>query len=256
MLSVFCEIPVAVPHYNNRYAVTIDRMAGISALDQAARKALEASFLSAFPADALDELLADAIRLDIPAGGVPYRESDLPRAGLVVSGLVRVYMTSREGRQVTVRYARPGEMLGVPALVGGPVPVNVQAVTDATLLALSTRTLIKLAKKNASIAWALAQETSERLYALLEELAGNTFSTVRERTARHLLDLAAERQHDRALIVPATQQEIADAVGSVREVVARALHQLAVEGLVKTTSEGIVILDPAGLHAVAWRKDL
>ena len=76
---------------------------------------MEASFLSAFPDDALDELLADAIYLDIPAVGVPYRESDLPRAGLVINGLVRVYMTSREGRQVTVRYARRGDMLGVPA---------------------------------------------------------------------------------------------------------------------------------------------
>ncbi len=229
-------------------------MAGISAFDPATRKALEASFLSTFPADALEELLGDALRLDLPAGSVPYRESGLPRAGLVVSGLVRVYMTSREGRQVTVRYARPGEMLGVPALVGGPVPVNVQAVTDATLLALNTHTLESLAKQNAAIAWALAQETSERLYAVLEELAGNTFSSVRERCARHLLDLAAESQQEHRLIAAVTQQEIADAVGSVREVVARALHQLDVEGLLKTTPEGIVILDPAGLYAVAWRK--
>lgn len=231
-------------------------MPGIDTLDRSTRQALEQSFLSAFPEAALAQLLADAIRLDIPAGGVPYRESDLPRAGLIINGLVRVYMTSPEGRQVTVRYARSGEMLGIPALVGGPVPVNVQAVTDASILALNTKTLETIAKKNAAIAWALAEETSERLYAVLEELAGNTFGSVRERTARHLLDLAAERQHDRTLIAPVTQQEIADAVGSVREVVARALHQLSAEGLVKTTPEGIVVLDPAGLHTVARRKRL
>jgi len=37
----------------------------------------------------------------------------------------------------------------------------------------------------------------------------------------------------------------------VREVISRALRQLDADGLVKTTPEGILILDPAGLHAVA-----
>lgn len=230
-------------------------MPGIDALDLTARKAFDASLLSTLPVDTIEALLTDAMRIDIPAGSIPYRESDVPRVGLVISGLVRVYMTSREGRQVTIRYSRSGEMLGIPAIVGGPVPVNVQAVTDVSLLMLNSLTLTTLAKQNASVAWAMAQETSERLYGLLEELADNTFSTVRQRTARHLLDLAAERQHDRRLIAPVTQQEVADAVGSVREVVARTLHQLVVEGLVETTSEGIVILDPPGLHAIAWGKN-
>jgi CRP/FNR family transcriptional regulator, cyclic AMP receptor protein len=38
---------------------------------------------------------------------------------LVVRGLIRVYMTSPEGRQVTVRYARACDVLGIAVLVGG-----------------------------------------------------------------------------------------------------------------------------------------
>ena len=226
-------------------------MAGISAFDLPTRKAIEASLLSSFPTDKLEALLADAFRIDIPAGGEPYRESDVPRAGIVITGLVRVYMTSRQGRQVTVRYSRAGEMLGVPTVVGGPVPVNVQAVTDSSLLMLNSNTLVSLAKTDAAVAWALAQETSERLYAVLEELAENVFSSVRQRTAHHLLDLAAERQQDHLLFAPVTQQQLADSAGTVREVISRALRQLDADGLVKTTPEGILILDPAGLHAVA-----
>ncbi len=233
-------------------------MALLDSLDPATRQALNASLLAKFPPAALETLLSDAIRLDIPAGGMPYRQGDFPRTGLVVKGLVRVFMTSQAGRQVTVRYARPGELLGVPALVGGPVPVNVQAVTEISLLMLNTRAIETIARADGEIAWALAEETSQRLYAVLEELAGNTFGSVRERTARHLLNLAAERQltSGKILIASVTQQEIADAVGSVREVVARALRQLSEEGLLKNTPDGIVILEPAGLLEVSLGANL
>jgi CRP/FNR family cyclic AMP-dependent transcriptional regulator len=46
-----------------------------------------------------------------------------------------------------------------------------------------------------------------------------------------------------------SQQELADAAGSVREVVARALRDLRVAGIVATAGDSVVILDPARLHA-------
>ena len=49
----------------------------------------------------------------------------------VLDGLLRVYMHAGDGRQVTVRYARAGDLLGVPSLVGGPAPVFVQAIVPA-----------------------------------------------------------------------------------------------------------------------------
>jgi CRP/FNR family transcriptional regulator len=47
--------------------------------------------------------------------------------------------------------------------------------------------------------------------------------------------------------VRTTQQELADAVGSVREVVTRTLHRLRGEGLIETSRDEIVLLDPVGL---------
>lgn len=52
---------------------------------------------------ARQKLLSDAFKIEVPAGGMIYREGADPRAVLVVDGLVRVYMTSPQGRQVTVR---------------------------------------------------------------------------------------------------------------------------------------------------------
>jgi CRP/FNR family cyclic AMP-dependent transcriptional regulator len=64
------------------------------------------SFLGRLPSEVVDALLADGERTDYPAGSTVYREGSAPRAALVLHGLLRVYMTSPEGRQVTVRYAR------------------------------------------------------------------------------------------------------------------------------------------------------
>jgi CRP/FNR family transcriptional regulator, cyclic AMP receptor protein len=75
---------------------------------------------------------------------------------LVVEGLLRVYMTSAEGRQVTVRYARGADVLGIAVLVGGPVNVSVQAVAPSSLFRIDARTLTSAARQDARVAWAVA----------------------------------------------------------------------------------------------------
>src|SRR6266581_4918619 len=126
-----------------------------------------------------------------------------PRAALVVQGLIRVYMTSLEGRQVTVRYARPGDVLGIAVLVGGPANVGVQAVAPSSLFRISSRALTAAARRDARMAWAVAEELNRRLYATLQQTAVNAFGSVRQRVAAHLLDLASAQQQPRGPLVAA-----------------------------------------------------
>jgi CRP/FNR family transcriptional regulator len=219
-------------------------------------EALSRSAFAALPPALRSALTQDAIPIAVPAGSTMYYEEDEPRCGLVITGLIRVYMTSPDGRQVTVRYAHAGDLLGIAAAVGGPAPVSVQILTDAALLMLNVQTVQALGQTEPRFGWLLAQEVARRLYDTLEMLAGNTFGSLRQRIARHLLDLAASRQQGRDLIVKVTQQELADAVGSVRPVVARILRDLRAEGIVTTTSDGMVILKPAELHANTWSPEV
>jgi CRP/FNR family transcriptional regulator, cyclic AMP receptor protein len=133
-------------------------------------EAIKSSYLSAFPPAGLKQLLIESVRLDVPAGSMLYRESEEPKVGLVLTGLFRVYMTSAEGRQVTVRYARRGNVLGTAVVVGGPVEVRVQALVDSAILIFSVQTLQHLGRTDARIAWAIAEEVTHRLYAALGEL--------------------------------------------------------------------------------------
>jgi CRP/FNR family cyclic AMP-dependent transcriptional regulator len=218
--------------------------------------ALAGSFLGELPDDLIERLLATGDRIEYPAGSTLYRERSSPRAVLVVRGLLRVYMSSPEGRQVTVRYARARDVLGIAVLVAGPADVGVQTLADCTLFRIDAGLLTTAARNDSRVGWAMAQELSRRLYENLQQTAVNAFGTVRQRVATHLLDLASTQQSPRGeLVAQVSQQELADAVGSVREVVARVLRDFRLARLVATSADSVHILDATGLHDQTWNPD-
>jgi CRP/FNR family transcriptional regulator len=210
---------------------------------------------AALPFATVESLMAGGKVTSYPPGQTVYAEADAEGLAVIVEGPLRVYMHASDGRQVTVRYVRPGDLLGVPALVAGPAPVFVQTITDATVFFFDAARVKQAARRDASIAWAFAEESVHRLYGVLEELAGHAFASVRQRVARHLLDLAASRPApDGRLTAQLSQQDLANSVGSVREVVARVLAELRAEPLVRTSAGRVEILDPVRLSRQLWSR--
>jgi CRP/FNR family transcriptional regulator len=213
-----------------------------SLLDEFARDGLRGGFLFTLPHDAVERLLAEAIRINVPAGALIYRDEDRPGVLVVVSGLLRVFLSSADGRQVTVRYARSGDVAGLALVLGGPGPMSIQAITGASVLALGVDTLHSLIASEPGVARACAEELTRQLYRALDDISEQAFLSVRQRVIRHLLDLASAGEASHPL-VHASQQELADAVGSVREVVTRTLHQLREEGLIDTARDEVILLE-------------
>src|SRR5262245_16990821 len=214
--------------------------------------AVARSHLARIPDDLLGPLLADARRLRVPAGSLFRREGEPgAHAELVVTGLVRVFVSSPDGRTLTVRYCRPGALIGVVSLFRARyvMPGGIQALVDSDLLVLGAAGLRAASERDLAVAAALLGELSERVHWFVAEIPGASFATVRQRIARHLLDLAADHQRGTRLVAPISQQALADAVGTVREVVVRALAELRRDGLVATGDGGIRILDPDRLAA-------
>jgi CRP/FNR family transcriptional regulator, cyclic AMP receptor protein len=225
-----------------------------SRLDDAERGAIAASHLGSLPAAATAELTREASRLRVPAGGQLHRAGESSaHCELVVAGLARAYVTAADGRTMTVRYCRPGALIGVVSLFrpGFSLPAAIDAVTAVRLLVLRPSAVRFAAARDPRVASALLEELSERVVSFIAEIPGSAFSTVRQRVARHLLDLAVERRGGGELVVAIHQQELADAVGTVREVVVRALRELRRDGLMLTRRDGIVLLDPERLAAEA-----
>jgi CRP/FNR family cyclic AMP-dependent transcriptional regulator len=210
---------------------------------------------ASLPIETIESLIDGGKVVDFRSGHTLYAEADASGLAVVLDGLVRVYMHASDGRQVTVRYARAGDLLGVPSVVGGPAPVFVQAVVSGKVFMFDADRVKRAAQQDVSIAWTFAQESVHRLYDVLEELAGNTFASVRQRVVRHLLDLAASRSSsDGRLTAFVSQQDLANGVGSVREVVARVLAELRAERLVRTSPGRVEILDPVAMSRQLWSR--
>jgi CRP/FNR family transcriptional regulator, cyclic AMP receptor protein len=159
---------------------------------------------------------------------------------------------------MTVRYCRPGALLGVMSLfmTGFAMPAATQALVDAEVLRMSATVARRLGTYDLRVARAFLGELSERALSFVYEIPGGAFATVRQRVARHLLDLASARvgeqptsdhQAGHELLVQVSQQELANAAGTVREVVVRVLRELRQDGVVRTERDRIVLLEPGRL---------
>jgi CRP-like cAMP-binding protein len=172
-------------------------------LDDDTRAAMEASNLRSLLPEVVARLADDASRVRAPAGTMVHAEGNTsPYLEIVISGLVRVYVTARDGRTMTVRYCRPGALIGTISLFADrfSLPAAIQAVTDADLLAFRPSVVQRAAERDPNVANALLNELSERVLSLVAEIRDSAFATVRQRVARHLLDLASESQTGSELV--------------------------------------------------------
>ena len=181
-------------------------------------------------------------------------DEDAPHLELVIAGVVRVFVTAPDGRTMTIRYCRPGALIGAVSLfaTGFALPATTQALVDAELLRLSPTAARRAAARDVRVAQAFLSELSEWVLSFIWEIPGSAFATVRQRVARHLLDMASDRVPEppsaprsrSELTVNVSQRELAEAVGTAREVVVRVLRELRQDGVVRTGRDQIVIADP------------
>jgi CRP/FNR family cyclic AMP-dependent transcriptional regulator len=199
-------------------------------------------FLGSLPTDLAERIVSRAVMLRHAAASTPLQA---PGPAVVVSGMVRYFMTASDGRQLTIRYVGEGDLVGTvfPSPVFG-VSTGFQTLAPSSLLYLDGAQLLACARERPELGLALAREYSHRLRHAHRALASSVFATVRARLARDLVERAkAAGARGPAVRLSVTQQELADATGSVREVVARALAELRHLGLLTTDHSTVVIPD-------------
>lgn len=218
--------------------------------------AVAESRLALIPDERIECLLSGSHLAQVPTGTILRREGDeQPHLDLVVAGVVRAFVTAPDGRTMTVRYCRTGELLGAMSLFADDfiLGASIQALVETLYLRIPPAQVKEAAGRDPRVAGVFLSELSERAQRFLEEIPDVMFTTVRQRLVRHLLDLAAQDipEHGTGeaphLVVATSQADLANAVGSVREVVVRELRELREDGAIATSRRGIVILDPAGM---------
>jgi CRP/FNR family transcriptional regulator, cyclic AMP receptor protein len=194
------------------------------------------------------QLMVGARSIDYGQGEIVLRVGDAEGPALISTGLLRAFVTSDKGREAVIAYLGPGQLIGLTTLFD-QMPITVAAVEKSNVIRLDPALISRVAHEHSDFAWSLLRHNSVHATYLAAAVRNFAFKTVKQRVAARLLDFMAQMDGGHTqMIVRVTQQELADSVGSVREVVARALRDLRLDGLVAVSATGIVIVDEPGLR--------
>src|SRR5260370_4616304 len=205
-------------------------------------------FLARLGPDLVDELVRSGRSASYPTGTAIFSSREESGPSLVVSGALRYFLSAPDGRQLTMRYLLPGDLVGTLTSGQPNVSSHIEFLEPGVLLHLDRERVMALAARRPELAEAMVDELVGRLRLAYRALAAHAFMSVRVRVARDLVERANMRGPLRVgLQIDVTQQSLADATGSVREVVSRALRDLRLGGVVAANGDGVTVLDPVAL---------
>jgi CRP-like cAMP-binding protein len=209
------------------------------------------------PAAERRRLLGRCTERVLREGDVLFAEG-APCRGLhvLVDGRVELRQISPRGREQVLHSEGPGATLGEAPLFDGEGYVASAVATAPTRVLFVPETeVIALFRRYPAVARSLLATLARRVRRFAELAGSLTFRPVPERLARYIVTAAGEAG---ARIAPGlavgldlTQEQLAAHVGTVRELVARALAQLEQSGVIARERSRIVIRDPARLVRLA-----
>jgi CRP/FNR family transcriptional regulator len=226
-------------------------MAQSDAVSEAAGVLAAVPAFAGLDAPTLADVARMATRQHYDANQVVFLEGD-SAAGLYVvqHGWLKAVKLSSTGREQTLRVVGPGEVFNdLSVLVGAPNPATVIALEPATVWNIPHVTLLRLLDTHPSMARVVIQNLAERILHLLNLIEDLSLRTVEARLARLLLTQATADVVQRRRWT--TQAELAARLGTVPDVLSRALRNLVEAGLIQVERHQIRILDRPGLESSA-----
>ncbi len=201
-------------------------------------------------------LAARTVRKHLSEGELLFSEGE-PCSGLhiIAQGKVRIFKTSVGGREQVLALNGPGETVAeLPVFDGGPYPASAMAVEDTEIAFISRRDFHAYCLEHPEVALKVLTVVGGRLRRLVGIIEELSFTTIRQRLIAALLKLAQTegRKTERGIEfqLPATHQELASQLGTVRELISRNLMRLQAEGLLDVDARQIVVKDIKGLSAL------
>jgi len=204
--------------------------------------------------DTILDLMREKI---IPKGTVVFHQHD--NGGglyLILSGVVKISRTGRDGRDVTVALLHEGNFFGEMSLLDGqPRSASATAVQSTRLLMLDREHFQRYVLAQTRISAKLLRELSKRLRAADQTIENLALGSVHDRLICLIghLGRRAPLKNGLGIIERApTHQELAEMVGSSRETVTRSLAAIEKSGLIAIDRKRITLL-PAFFKAEAGR---
>ena len=204
----------------------------------------------------LQMLTGRSVLKPFSAGELLFSEGE-PCKGLhvVARGNVRIFKTSINGREQVLAVNGPGESVAeLPVFDGGPYPASAMAVSDVEIAFISRKDFQAYCLEHPEVALKVLSVVGARLRRLVGIIEELSFTTIRQRLISMLVRLAQtegkKTERGVELQLPASHQELAHQLGTVRELISRNLMRLQAEGLLEVDARQIVVKDLKGLSAL------
>jgi CRP/FNR family transcriptional regulator len=202
----------------------------------------------------LQFLAERAVPRNYTKGEMVFNEGD-PCSGLFVieSGHLRIFKSSPGGREQVLTVEGPGSSVAeLPVFDGGAYPASTAAVDDARVYFISRPDFHSLCLVHPQVPLKVLKVVGARLRKLVGIIEELSFTTVRSRLISVLLRLAKSGKTTPAGIeiqLPASNQDLAFQIGTVRELVSRNLSRLQAEDLIRMEAKTVVIPNLRRLQA-------
>ncbi len=186
-----------------------------------------------------------------------FLEGEAPEALYVVkSGKVKVLRHSPDGKDVVLRMAGPGQLLGSVAVFdGGGYPGTAQAIEDCTVLVIIRNDCLTLVTRFPVFGLTVINDMGIRLRSSAEQIRSLAVERVEQRIARTLLKLGqtagADTPEGRVIELPLTRQDVADMTGTTVETAIRVMSKFRREELIFTRRGKVVLVDVDALQEIA-----
>jgi CRP/FNR family transcriptional regulator len=175
----------------------------------------------------------------------------------LASGWMILYDLLENGQRQILHFAMPGAVLGFHPTRGPVRTYGVQALTDAVVCGVPRRAIEPLVQQHPEIGLRLLALVARDLSLAFDHLTSIGKQSARERVAHLLLELFVRYRaqwpgsRTEEMLLPVTQEHIADATGLTSVHVNRVLRDLRLEGILQFHYRRLRILDPDTLIDVA-----
>lgn len=204
-------------------------------------------------------LMNSIATIELPGYSVIYlQDEDTDGAYIVKSGLVKTTKLMHTGKECTLELFFPGEAFGLRALFGlKKRPSNALTLENSKLLFLPQREIESLGPDLITLRINVFDIMDERLRKLEDRFSDLANRSLRERLAVLLVKLSSKRtleggkEWDKGAVLPLSQLEVANLIGSTRESVSATLNQFKREGILSLKRRHIRIENIKELMEIA-----
>ncbi len=194
--------------------------------------------------DAFNKIKHTAV---FPAGVVIFVEGQTPRGVFMLcQGRAKLCTTSRDGKAFILRIAKPGEILGLDAIVTGkPYQVTVETMQPSHLNFVNGEDFLRFLQEHSDACLRAAQQISRdcrHAYDVVRSIGLS--NSVSGRLAKFLLASAIDEPSTNGVVrvrLALTHEDIAQLTGTSRETITRILSEFRKKDIVEFKGATLII---------------